>query len=137
MTNYYLSLFQVNLQVEVNGYDVTKAGEVRDKIKVFVWRNGIKRRHFKALSGGQQSRVNICNVLALHKIINNGAPHGKGINLLIFDEYIDSLDLTGKQEALKILSKTGITSMLIMHQVEGHFPHTITVQLEKQTSQII
>jgi DNA repair exonuclease SbcCD ATPase subunit len=115
--NWYLIKFNINLQVSISGYTTLKSGEVRDKIEVTIIRNGYERGAFKKHSGGEKNRVDLCGLLTLNKLVNNSVEYGRGLNLLIVDEYVGYLDAEGKHEIIDILSNSGITSILVMHEV--------------------
>ncbi len=114
--NFYLKRFETNLQVEISGFKILKSGELRDKIEVFIIKDGLNKGLFNKYSGGQKSRVDICGVIALNKLINNTVEYGKGLDLLIIDE-IGYLDASGKVEVIKILEKSNVTSVIVMHEV--------------------
>src|ERR1035437_1923388 len=118
--NYYLKRFQTNLQVDISGFKILKSGEVRDKIEISILKNGIKKGVFNQYSGGQKSRVDICGIIAINRLINNTVEPEKGLDLLAIDE-IGDLDASGKFEIVKILEKSDITNLLVMHEV-GDLP---------------
>lgn len=111
--NMYLKKFNINLVVEIKGYKILGSGEVREKITVFVEQDGIIEP-FSSLSGGQKSRLNICCILALQKLINNSCKSG-GLNLLILDETFEGLDVSGQIATMKMLEKCGTTNLVVSH----------------------
>lgn len=115
--NWYLTKFNIDLQVSINGYTTLKSGDIRDKIDVTIIRSGYERGAFKKHSGGEKNRVDLCGLLTLNKLVNNSVDYGKGLNLLVVDEYVGYLDAEGKYEIIDILSNSGITSILVMHEV--------------------
>jgi DNA repair exonuclease SbcCD ATPase subunit len=120
LSNYYLNKFDTNLSVEISGYKLKKDGDISDKITIHVVKVDTgKQGLFKQYSGGEKGRVALAGVLALHSLINNTAEHGKGFNFLAIDEAISYLDDTGQVEALRILEKSEITSLVVMQQVKN------------------
>ena len=122
MTNYYLNKFNTNLCVEISGFKLLKSGELRDKITVKILKNdnkSIKIGSYARYSGGEKARVDLCSIIALHTIINNNVEHGKGLNLLCLDEWIQNLDIKGTESVLDILYKTNITTICVMHHIEN------------------
>jgi exonuclease SbcC len=105
-----------NLNVNINGYKVLGNGEVRDKIEVFIVKNGISKGKFGKYSGGQKERVKLSAILTFFNLINNGL-NGKGLNLLCLDESLDHLDELGQKKCLELLKLFDITTLVITH---GH-----------------
>lgn len=126
--NFYLQKFETNLQVSVSGYKILKSGDVRDKIEINVLKDGVNKGLFNKYSGGEKSRVNICGIISINRLINNTSPTG-GLDLLILDENVSYLDSTGQEEIIKILSKSKVTSILVMHNVDTYpykYKYTVT-----------
>lgn len=116
ITNYHLQKFETGLQVYISGYTILKSGDIREKIDISIIRDGIERGAFKRYSGGQKNRVDLCGIIAIHKLINNSSANG-GLNLLMLDENVVGLDREGQLEIIQILEKASITSVLVMHHV--------------------
>lgn len=135
MTNFYLQKFS-DLRIKIDGYKVLKSGEIREKIEVSVLRNGIEKENFYKFSGGERSVINICCLLALHKLINNSLESG-GLNFLGLDEYIISMDEENESRAIDILSKTKITTMLIMQHTISYGKNILTIRKKNGVSKII
>lgn len=114
ITNLYLKKFNTNLSVLINGYTQLKNGDVRDKIEVFVQRNGISKGRFERFSGGEKGRIDIAGIVGLQKLINISC-NGGGLNFLAIDETFESIDRNGQAEILNILQNVGITTLIISH----------------------
>lgn len=135
--NFYLQKFETNLQVEISGYTILKSGDVRDKIEISVLKNGLGRGLFNKYSGGEKSRINVAGIIAINRLINNGCGD-RGLDLIILDEIVSGLDSTGQTEIIKILSKSKITTILVMHQVdEIPYKYKVFVEKENNNSRII
>lgn len=119
VTNYYLDKFGTNLKVKINGWRLLKSGEIRDTIEVFIIEDGINRGSYHKYSGGEANRVDLCSIIGLNSLINNGCEYGKGLDLLCIDENVAYLDGSGQYDALEILSKINTTTMIIMHNIEN------------------
>src|SRR5690606_30997543 len=119
ITNNLLRKFETDLQVKITGYKILKTGEVRDRIEVSVTKEGytIGSGKFQRHSGGEKMRIDLAGILAIRQLINNSCEHGKGINFIALDESVQALDKSGQVEALRILGRTGITSIIVMHQI--------------------
>lgn len=129
--NFYLKRFENNLQVEISGYKVLKNDEVRDKIDVSIYMDGISSGNFNRYSGGEKSRVELVGIIAINRLINNGCEHGKGLDLLVLDEYVDALDIAGAEELVKILSKCKITSLVILQKMDKLIEHPNVIKVIK------
>lgn len=114
--NVFLNKMNTNLNVKINGYKILGNGEVRDKIEVFIVKNGITKGKFDKYSGGQKERVKLSSILTFFSLINNGL-NGKGLNLLCLDESLDHLDELGQKKCLELLKMFNITTLVITH---GH-----------------
>lgn len=114
--NTFLNTMNTNLQVLINGYKILGNGEVRDKIEVFIVKNGIIKGKFDKYSGGQKERVKLASILTFFSLINNGL-NGKGLDLLCLDESLDHLDELGQKKCLELLKTFKITTLVITH---GH-----------------
>ena len=128
--NFYLQKFDTNLQVQISGFTILKSGEVRDKIEISVLKDGKSKGLFHKYSGGEKSRVDVAGIIAINRLINNGCGD-RGLDLLILDENVSYLDSTGQNEIIKILSKSGITTILVMHQIDD-IPYKNKVIVRKQ-----
>lgn len=114
MVNSYLKKINTNLSVIIDGYSILKNGDIREKISIYVLKNGIVKKTFNRHSGGEKARINVSGILSLQRLINMSAKNG-GLNLLILDEVFEGLDTSGQIEALNILSNTGITTLIVSH----------------------
>lgn len=119
IANEFLSKFDTNLQVQINGFKLLKNGELRDKIDILILEDGIHEGVYKQYSGGEKGRVELCGILTIHSLINNSCEYGKGLDFVCIDENIDGLDVSGQIEIIKILVKSCITSLVTMHHVEN------------------
>lgn len=136
IVNYYLKKFSIDCQVQINGFTVLKNGDVRDKISVSVLSEG-KVQKFGAFSGGEKSRISMCSIVALNKLILNTLPYGKGLDCLILDE-MDSMDEKGSEKVLEILNKSKITSVAILHGVyDIPYEHKVILVKEKGITKLL
>lgn len=136
--NYNLKQFKTNLVVKILGYKKLKSGEIREKIDVFVSRNGCDWKKFNRLSGGQKARISVCSILSLQKLINLSSKSG-GLNLLCLDEIFDSnLDTKGQKSAIDILIKSRITSLVISHKNQNvAFENQIVMEYKNGITKLI
>lgn len=137
LINFYLQKFKINFRVLINGYKLLKNGEVREKIQVWILKNGTRQVLIKAMSGGQKARASVCAVLALHTLINNASSTG-GLSLLCMDEFLSALDVTGQNEVIKMLEQSKLTSVLVMHHAgDAQAKNKVTVYMKNEISEIV
>jgi DNA repair exonuclease SbcCD ATPase subunit/predicted phosphodiesterase len=118
-----------------------KSGEYREKFSFTLYIKG-RKRSYKALSGGQQARVNLATVLTLNRLVKQyyGLTfHPFGI--LILDELFTHLDGEGAESVLADLIKFASDNAIyvITHKtnVQSHFEKCIRVSMdEKECSRI-
>lgn len=120
ITNSFLSMFDVDLSVVINGFTVLKSGEVREKIDVFVQSDGTDAEIFRAKSGGERGRVNLAGVLGIQHLINLST-NGRGLNLLCFDECFHGIDSEGQENIIKVFERLGVTILMITQNVSDNF----------------
>lgn len=113
VTNYFLELIGSDLRVEMLGYKKLKSGKIRDKITVNLLRNGVLAGSYARHSAGERSRINLASILGLQRLTNNSADKGKGLELLIVDELLDSEDTSGIEATCEALNKLKVTSLIV------------------------
>jgi len=114
-TNLYLTKIKTNLNVKLDGYKLLADGKtIRENITVEIMRNGLIEGPIEKFSGGEKVRIDICNILALQKLINLNSKSG-GLDLLLLDEIIESVDSAGVNEILKQLNSINQTIAIITH----------------------
>lgn len=111
-TNIVLESFGSDLRVELEGFKELASGEIREKIAAHIWRQDGERGVMDKFSNGEKARVEAASIIALQSLINQASPGG-GLNLLIIDEIMDSVDPMGIELMLNNLNKTGRTIMLV------------------------
>lgn len=128
ITNEFLENIGSDIRIEFSGYTVLKSGKVRDKISISLLRNGTHCGSFGKFSEGEKARVNLANILAMHKLTNVNAPEGKGLDLLILDEILDATDETGLANIFGSLNGFKITSLVVSHgNIAENYPYKLVV----------
>lgn len=112
--NHYLQKMNTNLRVKINGYKKLASGEFREKIEVFIEKDGVIGK-FGKFSGGQKERLKIASILTFQGLINSSLPKGKGLDLIVLDETIDSLDDLGQILLIKTLASLDTNVISITH----------------------
>lgn len=128
ITNDFLETIGSDIRVVLSGYTMLKSGKVRDKISVSLMRDGVDCGSFEKFSKGEQTRVELANILALHKLTNVNCEEGKGLDLLIFDEILDATDEQGLTNVFKALNDTQITSLVVSHgNIAENYPNRLVI----------
>jgi len=126
--NFYLAKVST-FQIKMEGYKVLASGELREKITILVSKDGKNWDYYEKFSGGQKTRIDICAVFALRRIINqNAAEKGGGLNFLGLDEAFDGLDASGQKHIIDTLDGIGETCLVISHSNDNvAFKNKITI----------
>lgn len=128
ITNDFLATIGSDIRVSLSGFTMLKSGKVRDKISVSLLRDGVDCGSFEKFSKGEQTRVELASILALHKLTNVNCEEGKGLNLLIFDEILDATDEQGLTNVFNALNETHITSLVVSHgNIAENYPNRLVV----------
>jgi exonuclease SbcC len=125
------------LNIEISGYTPIKNGkEIREKIYTKVYRGGIEAS-FATYSGGERARIEAAIILAMHTIINQST-EGKGIDLIILDEIIESIDSLGIINLLKSLNKLNLNILIITHAtINQNHEYVLNIEKNNGVSEII
>lgn len=135
ITNDFLETIGSDIRLKLSGYTLLKSGKVRDKISVSVIRDGVDCGSFEKLSNGEQTRVALANILALHKLTNVNCEEGKGLNLLVFDEILDATDEQGLSNVFQALNDTQITSLVVSHgNIAENYPNRLIINKQNGIS---
>lgn len=137
ITNEFLETIGSDIRVALSGYTVLKSGKVRDKISVSLLRDGMDCGSFEKFSAGERVRVELASILSMNKLTNMNCDEGKGLDLLIADEVLDSADEQGLASVFKALNQTQLTSLVVSHgNVHEGYPNRITVTKSNGVSSI-
>lgn len=135
ITNEFLEAIGSDIRVALSGYTILKSGKVRDKISVSLLRDGIDCGSFDKFSRGEQTRVELANILAIHHLINTNCEEGKGLNLLIIDELLDATDENGLTNVFRALNDTQTTSLVVSHgNVAENYPNRLIINKQNGVS---
>lgn len=127
-----------NIRVDLQGYKVLKSGKLKENISVQLLKNGMECGSFYKFSAGERCRVNLASIIALQRLTNSNCEDGKGLDLLIFDEILDSSDQVGFESYCNTINSMGITSLLItQNSLPENYPYSLTVVKENDTSHIL
>lgn len=138
MTNGFLEAIGSDITIALSGYTTLRSGKVREKISITVKRNGVDCGSFSKMSQGEQSRVNLANILALNKLTNMNCPELRGLDLLVLDEILDATDEAGLANMFEALNSLKITTLVVSHsQVAENYPHRLTILKQNGVSKLL
>lgn len=139
LSNLMLKKMNSNLQIQMEGYGlVNKGKELREKITAYILRNGFNEGSFFKFSGGERGRIEIATISGIQQLINFNSPNG-GLDLLLIDEILESIDGKGIQSIAKSANKLNKTIGLITHvniPVENDY-RVVTIEKRNKISKII
>jgi DNA repair exonuclease SbcCD ATPase subunit len=111
---------------------------LREKITSNILRDGFQEGSFFKFSGGEKSRIEIATISGLQQLINFNTNSG-GLDILMIDEILESVDGKGIQLIAKSANKLNKTIGLITHvNVPSESDYKIvTIEKRNQISKII
>lgn len=128
ITNEFLEAIGSNIRIAFSGFTVLKSGKVRDKISISLIRDGVDCGSFGKFSKGERARVNLANILAMHKLTNVNCEDGKGLDLLVLDEILDGTDEQGLTNIFDALNQLQITALVVTHtNIAENYPYQTVV----------
>lgn len=128
-TNLFLNKIGSQLSITLDGYRLLSDGKLKEELTTIVNRNGLVVGKYGRFSGGERGRIDFSNILGLQEICNLNAKNG--LDLLLLDEALDSLDGLGLgllMEGTFELSKT----IMIISQVSIKSSIVTTLKVIKQ-----
>lgn len=128
-TNLFLNAINSNITIEIEGYKMLSNKKIKEEITTTVFRDGFSVGSYGMFSAGERGRIEICVILALRELVNLNSPSG-GLDLMICDEILDSVDSLGLEyliDSLQVLEQT----ILIVSQNEINALSSNTITIEK------
>lgn len=134
ITNEFLEAIGSDIRIAFSGFTVLKSGKIRDKISISIIRDGVDCGSFDKFSEGEKARVNLANILAMHKLTNINCDDNKGLDLLILDEILEATDEQGLSNIFDALNQLQITSLVVSHgNIAENYPYKTVVNLNSAT----
>lgn len=128
ITNEFLEAIGSDIRIAFSGFTVLKSGKIRDKISISIIRDGVDCGSFDKFSEGEKARVNLANILAMHKLTNINCDDDKGLDLLILDEILEATDEQGLSNIFDALNQLQITSLVVSHgNIAEGYPYKTVV----------
>lgn len=114
LANLMLRKMDSSLQVQLEGYGLLKNGELREKITPYILRDGFNEGTFFRFSGGERGDIEISTISGIQQLINLNTNSG-GLDLLMIDEILESVDGYGLQLIAKSAKQLNKTILIISH----------------------
>lgn len=128
ITNEFLEAIGSDIRIAFSGFTVLKSGKIRNKISISIIRDGVDCGSFDKFSEGEKARVNLANILAMHKLTNINCDDNKGLDLLILDEILEATDEQGLSNIFDALNQLQITSLVVSHgNIAENYPYKTVV----------
>lgn len=128
ITNEFLEAIGSDIRIVFSGFTVLKSGKIRDKISISLVRDGIDCGSFDKFSEGEKARVNLANILAMHKLTNINCDDDKGLDLLVLDEILEATDEQGLSNIFNALNQLQITALVVSHgNIAEGYPYKTVV----------
>lgn len=131
-TNFFLQSIGSNIQIQIEGYKTLSDGRIKEEIVTSVLRDGFNEGSYGTFSAGERGRIEICNILALQQLINLNCVNG-GLDLLICDEILDSVDTLGLELIITSL-QTLEQTIMVVSQNEINSLESLSVVIQKQNN---
>ena len=128
--NSFLLKFKTEISVLMNGYKILKDSSLREKIDIFIRKDGVTASSYLSNSGGERGRVNLAGILGIHHLLNMSR-NGRGLNLIILDEVFPGIDSIGQENIIRILEGLGITVLMITQVVSTGFNYQNEIRVQK------
>lgn len=136
-TNLFLQSIGSNITIKVEGYRLLSSNKLKEEITTLVYKDGFEEGSYGSFSAGERGRIEVCCILALQELINLNTPSG-GLDLLVCDEILDSVDTMGLELLINSLQPLGKTVMIVsQNEINTLSENTILIQKEGKVSRIV
>lgn len=135
-TNFFLGSIGSNITINIEGYKQLSDGRLKEEIVTKVYRDGFDEGSYGKFSAGERGRIEMCCIIALQELINLNTSSG-GLDLLICDEILDSVDSLGLELIVNSLQSLGKTIMIVsQNEINSLVEDTITIVKQNKVSSI-
>lgn len=125
--------------IQFEGLKETKEGKIKEEVTCMISMDGEIGIPVKSLSGGERSAIDIGIDLSVIKFIEERT--GKGINIMILDEFTGGLDTVCIENAIEMLKNSNIDKKLLLVEhnpvVSQSIENKILVVRDGLTSRIV
>ncbi len=137
-TNAFLEKMNSILGIHIEGYGINQDGSTKEEISILALKNNQKIGPFEKFSGGEESRCILANLIGYQQLINITSPSG-GLNLLLLDEILGSVDSIGIQSIMEPLIKEQDRNVIVIDHIKHNLKEvpTLIIIKEKDIAQFI
>lgn len=114
LCNEFLEKIETDLRVKIEGFRYLSDNSTKDKITVNIMRGELEEEDYRCFSGGERGKLIFSTILAFQWLINSNSKSG-GLDLLMIDEILDSVDGVGMKGFISALNNLGRTILLTTH----------------------
>lgn len=114
LCNGFLEKIETDLRVKIEGFRYLSDNSTKDKITINIMRGEIEEEDYRCFSGGERGKLIFSTILAFQWLINSNSKSG-GLDLLMIDEILDSVDGVGMKGFISALNNLGRTILLTTH----------------------
>lgn len=137
-TNMFLDNMGSNLGINIDGYKTLSNKKIKEQITTTVTRDGFDAGSYGKFSGGERARIDICNLIGMQELIMLNSGHGKGLDLLVCDEVLESVDVVGMESLINSLQSLSKTMLLVsQNEINSLAEYTMTIRKENRVSTIL
>lgn len=112
-TNLFLNAMGSNLTINMEGYRLLSGGKkLKEEITTTVFKDGFEKGSYGKLSAGERGRIELSVILGMQNLINLNTKTG-GLDLLVCDEILDSVDSLGLENIINSLQGIDSTIMIV------------------------
>lgn len=135
-TNFFLNSIGTNITIELDGYKTLANKKIKEEITTKVLKNGLEIGSIGKFSAGERGRVDMCCILAIRELVNLNCKTG-GLDLLVCDEILDSVDTYGLGLITESLQTLGQTIMIVsQNEVTSQNENLVKITKENGISSI-
>lgn len=136
--NEFMERIKCSYKILISGYKLLSTGKIKDEITIGITRDGVNEESFNKFSSGEKAKADLSCILALNEIINyNVSP--LGLDFLLIDEVLESVDEEGFVSIINSLKQLNKTIFLITHVSPDsiHDVNKIVVKKQNGISKIL
>ena len=125
-----------NISIKVDGYKMLSSGKLKEEISTSVFKDGFEKGSYGKFSAGERGRIEICSILAIRELVNLNSH--SGLDLLVCDEILDSVDSLGLELIVESLQPLNQSIMIVsQNEINALSENTILIQKKDGESKII
>ncbi len=138
MVNAILADLGSDIRIQFGGYTALKTGGTREKISVGILRDGVDIGSFGKCSAGENARLGLAVILAMQQLVNSACEEERGLDLIVIDELLDSMDESGLACTFSAMNRLGVTALVVSHgNIAEGYAHRLLIRKANGESRIV